>query len=172
MSAADRDTDRRVGLRLTGAGHLTLASLLPSQGDLLVVERQMAQARFPMPPSHSVADLMQGFSVTMSLLLVAWGVSVLLMTRQGRTPDRAQVGLSLALSLALLVTAVLLLPAPPIVLMTVASFRSSLRCARRRDSHTGGCRHVSRLSRRAARSAGGRTRCAAASARCRRSAPA
>jgi membrane glycosyltransferase len=106
---------------LTGAGHLTLSTLLPSTGDLATVERQMAQALFPMPPSHSVADLMHGFSIAMSLLLIAWGVSVLLLTRRGRTPDPAQVGLSLALSLALLVTAVLLLPAPPIVLMTVAS---------------------------------------------------
>jgi len=106
---------------LTGAGHLTLASLLPSTGELLVVERQMEQVRFPIPPIHSVADLMQGFSVAMSLLLVAWGVSVLLMTRHDRTPERAQLALMLGLSLALLVTAVLLLPAPPIVLMAVAS---------------------------------------------------
>ena len=72
-----------------------------------------------MTPSHSMADLMEGFSVTMSLLLIAWGVSVLLMTRRRRIPDRAQVVVSLVLSLALLVTAVLLLPAPPIVLMAV-----------------------------------------------------
>ena len=114
---------------------MTLLNLLPpATGDLLAVERQMAQARFPMPPSHSIAELMQGFSVAMSLLLVAWGVSVLLTTRQGRTPDRAQVVLSLALSLALLVTAVLLLPAPPIVLMAVASgaFTVALRTSSRR----------------------------------------
>ena len=104
---------------VTGAGHLTPGERAAVTGDLLVVERQMAQARFPMAPSHTVADLMQGFSVTMSLLLVAWGVSVLLMTRRGRTPERAQLALMLALSLAVLVTAVLLLPAPPIVLMAI-----------------------------------------------------
>ncbi|WP_456786220.1 LIC_13387 family protein [Cellulomonas sp. P5_C5] len=119
---------------LTGAGHLTLASLLPSTGDLLVVERQMTHARFPMAPSHTVADLMQGFSVTMSLLLVAWGVSVLLMTRHGRTPERAQLALMLALSLAVLVTAVLLLPAPPIVLMAVASFAFAIALIARRSA--------------------------------------
>ena len=124
----------------TGAGHLILSSLLPpSTGDLLVVERQMAQARFPMPPSRSIADLMQGFSVAMAVLLVAWGLSVLLMTRHDRTPDRAQIGLSLALSLALLVTAVLLLPAPPIALMAVASaaFAVALQSSSRKPTPTG-----------------------------------
>jgi phosphotransferase system glucose/maltose/N-acetylglucosamine-specific IIC component len=105
---------------LTGAGHLTLASLMPATDDMLAVERQMEQARFPMTPSHSVADLMQGFSLVMAVLLVACGVSVLLMTRHGRAAERAQVALMLALSLALLGIALLLLPAPPIVLMTVA----------------------------------------------------
>lgn len=119
---------------LTGAGHLILAGLLPSPtGDLLAVERQMEDVLFPMTPSHSMAELMEGFSVTMSLLLIAWGVSVLLMARRGRTPDRAQVVVSLVLSLALLVTAVLLLPAPPIVLMAVASvaLAVALRASRR-----------------------------------------
>lgn len=98
----------------------------------------MEQARFPMTPSHSVADLMQGFSVAMSILLVAAGVSVLLMTRHGRVAEQAQVALMLALSVALLVTA-LLLPAPPIVLMTVASvaFAVALGASRRATTSTG-----------------------------------
>ena len=118
---------------LTGVGHVTVAGLMPSTGDMLAVERQMEQARFAMTPSHSVADLMQGFSVAMSILLVAWGVSVLLMTRNGRAAERAHVALMLALSLALLATALLLLPAPPIVLMTVASiaFAVALDASRR-----------------------------------------
>lgn len=130
-------TATRIGgsaLLLTGVGHLTVVGLLPSStGDLLAVERQMEQVLFPMIPSHSLADLMEGFSVTMSLLLIAWGVSVLLMTRHGRTPERAQLVLMLALSLALLVTAVRLLPAPPIVLMAVASaaFAAALAAPRR-----------------------------------------
>lgn len=107
---------------VTGVGHLTLTALLPpATGDLLAVQRQMAQVDFPIAPRHSVTDLMDGFSIVMSLLLIAWGVSVLLMTRHGRTPDRAQLALELTLALGVLVTAVLLLPAPPIVLMTVAS---------------------------------------------------
>ncbi len=106
---------------LTGAGHLTVAALMPSTDAEQAVQAQMEQAQFPMFPSHSYADLMQGFSVAMAVLLVAWGVSVLLRTHRGRAPEQAQVTLSLVLSLALLVTAVLLLPAPPIVLMTVAS---------------------------------------------------
>jgi hypothetical protein len=57
----------------------------------------------------------------MSMLLIAAGVSVLLQTRRGRPADRAQLGVMPALSSALLGTAVLLLPAPPIVLMTAAS---------------------------------------------------
>jgi hypothetical protein len=106
---------------VTGVGHLTLASLLPSTGDLLTVERQMEQARFPMAPSRSVGDLMQGFSVTMSVLLVAIGVSVLLATRHGRALEQSQAALMLLLSLGLLVIALVQLPAPPIVLMSVAS---------------------------------------------------
>ncbi|MGN9804882.1 LIC_13387 family protein [Micromonospora sp. L32] len=123
---------------LTGTGHVTLASLMPSTGDMLAVARQMEQARFPMTPSHSVADLMQGFSVAMSVLLVAWGVSILLMTRHGRAAEQAQVALMLALSLALLATALLLLPAPPIVLMTVASvaFAVALGASRRATTPT------------------------------------
>lgn len=117
---------------LTGAGHLTVAALMPSRDDEQTVQAQMEQAQFPMTPSHSYADLMQGFSVAMAVLLVAWGVSVLLRTR-GRGQEQAQVALSLVLSLALLVTALLLLPAPPIVLMTVASvaFAVALGASRR-----------------------------------------
>ncbi|KQT01923.1 LIC_13387 family protein [Cellulomonas sp. Leaf395] len=135
-------TATRVGgwaFLLTGAGHLGLANLLPpSTGDLAVVERQIEEVRFPMTPSHSMADLMEGFSVTMSLLLIAWGVSVLLMTRHDRTPERAQLVVALVLSLALLVTAVLLLPAPPIVLMAVASvaFAVALSAPSRRSTLT------------------------------------
>ena len=124
---------------VTGGGHITLASLMPpSTGDMLAVERHMQQARFPVPPAHSVADLMQGFSVAMSVLLVAWGVSVLLMTRRGRTAEQAQTALALTLSLALLITALLLLPAPPIVLMTVASvaFAVALHASRRATAPT------------------------------------
>lgn len=106
---------------VVGGGHLATASLLPSSSDQLVIERQMEQARFPIPPGHSYADLMQGFSVAMAVLLVAWGVSMLLATRNGRALEQAQVALSLVVSLLLLGTSVLLLPAPPIVLMTVAS---------------------------------------------------
>lgn len=111
---------------LTGAGHLILDTLLPSTGDLLAIEREMARVLFPMAPSHSMADLMEGFSVTMSLLLIGQGMSALLMTRHGATPERGQVVLLLALSLTLLVTAVLLLPAPPIVLMAVATVAFAL----------------------------------------------
>ena len=106
---------------VTGVGHLIVASLLKSTGEVLAVERQMEATHFPMTPRHSMADLMQGFSVAMAILLIAAGVSVLLRTRRGGTGDRAQLGVMLALSLALLVTAVLLLPAPPIVTMTFAS---------------------------------------------------
>lgn len=117
----------------TGIGHITLASLLPSTGDLLTVKRQMEQVRFPMVPSHSVGDLMQGFSVAMSVLLVATGVSVLLMTRHGRTMEQSQAALTLLLSLGLLVTALLRFPAPPIVLLSVASvaFAVALHASRR-----------------------------------------
>ena len=121
---------------VTGTGHLTLATLLPSAGDLLAVERHMEQVRFPMVPSHSVSDLMQGFSISMSVLLVAAGVSVLLATRHGRSAERSQVVLMLLLSLGLLMTAVLRLPAPPIVLMSVASaaFAVALHASWRADS--------------------------------------
>jgi hypothetical protein len=117
----------------TGLGHVTLAGLLPSTGDLLAVRRQMDQTRFDMVPSHSVGDLMQGFSVAMSVLLVATGLSVLLMTRHGRAMDQPQAALALLLSLGLLVTALLRFPAPPIVLMSVASvaFAVALHAARR-----------------------------------------
>ena len=124
---------------VTGAGHLILGSLLPSTGDLLVIERQMAQVLFPIPPRHSMAHLMDGFSVTMSLLLIAWGLSVLGTTRHGRAPERAQVVLMLVLSVGLLVTAVLRLPAPPIVLMGVASvaFAVALNASRREAAPAG-----------------------------------
>lgn len=102
-------------------GHLVLAELLPSTGATSVIRRQMQQARVPLPPDHSYADLMQGFSLAMSVLLLAWGVSVLLTTRDERLPDATQVGLSLAVSLAMVAVAVALLPYPPIVLMSVAS---------------------------------------------------
>ena len=105
----------------TGIGHVTLAGLLPSTGDLLAVRRQMEQVSLPLVPSHSIGDLMQGFSVAMSVLLVATGVSVLLMTRHGRAMEQSQAALTLLLSLGLLVTALLRFPAPPIVLMSVAS---------------------------------------------------
>ncbi|OJF11055.1 LIC_13387 family protein [Couchioplanes caeruleus] len=128
---------------LTGVGHVTLASLLTSTGDVLAVERQMQQARFPMTPSHSVADLMQGFSVAMSILLVAVGASILLMTRRGRAAEQAQLALMLALSLALLITALLLLPAPPIVLMTISSVAFAVALDASRRAHTSSSRGAS-----------------------------
>ena len=117
-------------------GHVTVATFMPSSGDALVVERQMHQATFPFPPSHSYADLMKGFSLAMSILLIAWGVSVLLATRGGRTAESAQVALCFGVSLALLVTSVLLLPAPPIVAMSVASaaFATALDASLRRSA--------------------------------------
>jgi hypothetical protein len=119
---------------VTGTGHVALASLLPAGDELLALQRQMDQVRFGMAPSRSVGELMQGFSIAMSVLLVATGVSMLLMTRHGRKLERPQAVLALALSLGLLALAALRFPAPPIVLMSVATaaFTVSLYASRQR----------------------------------------
>lgn len=104
-----------------GVGHLVLASVRPAAGDAVALRRQMQLVRVAIPPSRSYADLMQGFSLAMSVMLVAWGRSVVLATHHERPPERGQVALSLGVSLAMLGTSLRYFPAPPIVLMSVAS---------------------------------------------------
>ena len=113
---------------VTGIGH-GLATVMPWPDGARATAEAMERTFFSLGGiSRSMDQLMSGFSFAMVPLFVAFGAAVLLLLRKGGLP-REIAWLGLALSVSLLAIALLLLPTPPIVTMTIATcaFALSLR---------------------------------------------
>lgn len=105
---------------VTGIVH-GLAALMPWPDSARPGVEAMGRSTFAIGGvSRSLSQLFNGFSFAMVPLLIAFGAVVLLLLRRGPLP-RDIAWLGLAVSLALLLIAVALLPTPPIVTMSIAS---------------------------------------------------
>ncbi|MGA6174282.1 LIC_13387 family protein [Streptomyces sp. NPDC012600] len=133
------------GFVFLGLGHLALSAVTasaartPEQDAADTAMRESTFALFGL--ERTTLDVTNGMSVAMALFNIACGL--LLLTAVHRAPalveQRTAFGwIALAASLAALVTALLLLPVPPIAVLTVTScaFALSLRRAAARTAPT------------------------------------
>ncbi|MFD1151106.1 LIC_13387 family protein, partial [Saccharothrix hoggarensis] len=112
---------------ITGAGHLAAEGALalrPADPEAAHVLTAMSEYRIEVVGiARSLRDLDRGMSFVMAAALIFGGVVCLLVARSAPdlvTRSRSLSGLALGASLVVLALSVGLLPAPPIVLFTVA----------------------------------------------------
>jgi len=126
------------GFVLLGLGHLALSAVAASGAqapERSEAERAMRESSFVLLGlERTVLDLFNGMSTAMAFFAVTCGLLILAAVRHAPAlvQRRTAFGwIALAVSLAVLATALLLLPPPPIVVLTVTScaFALSLRRA-------------------------------------------
>ncbi|MFE2292975.1 hypothetical protein [Streptomyces sp. NPDC059452] len=126
------------GFVLLGVGHLALSAVAASADrtpEQHAADTAMRESTFALLGlERTVLDVTTGMSIAMALFSITCGLLILAAVRHAPELVRRRTAfgwIALAVSLAVLATAVLLLPPPPIAVLTVAScaFALSLRRA-------------------------------------------